>query len=135
MRDADRAEIIAQTGAHPAFALGATVGASDRAWTGLIDGQVACIFGVRAADEFDGTVGVPWMIGSDLLVTHQRLFLRHCRECVSWMQGMFPVLENHVDARNSVAINWLRWLGFDILEAEPHGPYGLPFYLFRRLRK
>lgn len=131
MRQVDRDEAIAQTGIHPALALGMSVGNSEAVWAGLADGRVLCVFGVAETDEGHGA---PWMLGSDLLVPHQRKFLRHCVECVEIMQTMFPVLENHVDARNKTAIRWLRWLGFDILPTEPHGPYGLPFHPFKRVK-
>jgi len=134
MREADRAEVLAQSGLHPALALGMSLGSSVKAWTGLIDGRVACIWGVSASDELDEAVGVPWMLGSELLVTHQRLFLRNCLACVEDMQALFPVLENYVDERNAVAIRWLRWLGFDIFTTVPHGPYKMPFHPFRRVR-
>ena len=135
MRQADRDEVIAQSGLPYGIGLGMSLGNAEAAWTGLIEGEVACIFGVSAADEFDGKVGIPWMLGSELVVKHQRLFLRHCRGCVDEMQALFPVLENHVDQRNTIAIRWLKWLGFDILPVEPHGPFKLPFHPFRRVRE
>jgi hypothetical protein len=135
MRQADRDEAIAQTGIHPALALGLSVGNSDAVWAGLADGKVLCVFGVSDVGDPSGDVGAPWMLGSDLLVVHQRKFLRHCAECVEKMQTMFPVLQNHVDERNITAIRWLRWLGFVILPTEAHGPYGLPFHPFERVRK
>lgn len=132
MRQADRDEAFAQTGQHPALALGMTVGSSVAAWTGLVDGVVACMFGVTGNEGEE--VGHPWMIGSRLIVKHQRAFLRRNRAVVEEMQSLFPVLENYVDERNSIAIRWLKWLGFDIFETEPHGPYKLPFHRFRRVR-
>ena len=134
MRTADRDEVIAQTGAHPALALGISLGNSDAAWAGTINGKVACVFGVSDAGDVSGDIGMPWMLGSDLIVDHQRLFLRHCADCVEIMQTLFPVLKNHVDQRNTVAIRWLKWLGFVILPTVPHGPFKLPFHPFERIR-
>lgn len=57
-----------------------------------------------------------------------------CCKYVEIMQEMFPILENHVDARNIKAIVWLRWLGFDIMSTELHGPFGAKFYFFRCVR-
>lgn len=133
MRQADRDECIAQTGLHPSIALGMSVGGSEKSWAGLVGHDLLCIWGVSESDD-DEKVGNPWMLATDLLVTHQRRFLKQCRGAVEEMQDMFPILENHVDARNTTAIRWLRWLGFDILEAEPHGPYKMPFHPFRRVR-
>lgn len=130
IRETDKNEVIAQTGAHPAIALGATYASSVKAWAGLIDGEVACVFGVSDGDGY----GIPWMLGSPLIEVHQRGFLRRCRGVVEQMQEMFSVLENHVDVRNETAISWLKWLGFDIMEIEPHGPYKMPFHRFRKVR-
>lgn len=135
LRAADRDEVVAQSGLHPALALGMSLGSSDAAWTGLMDGQVAVIWGVAPQDELERDVGVPWMLGSDLIVQHPRLFLTHCQAAVEEMQALFPILENHVDIRNTVAIRWLKWLGFDIMEPVPHGPYKMPFHPFRRVRQ
>ena len=130
LREDDKREIIAQTGVHHAVALGASYGSAVRAWAGLYDGAVACVFGVSDGDGY----GVPWMIGSPLIEKHQRGFLRRCRGYVDQMNETFSILENHVDVRNETAISWLKWLGFDILETEPHGPYKMPFHKFRRVR-
>lgn len=134
MRQADKDEVLAQSGAHPAFALGASLAVSEVAWTGLVDGEIVAMWGVGRSDELDDTVGVPWLLGTDLVEKHARRFLIHSRPLLEQVQERFPVLENHVDARNTVAIRWLRWLGFDIFATVPYGPYKLPFHPFRRVR-
>jgi len=134
LRDDDAAEVKAQSGMHPAMAIGTSVGASERVYAGLVDGTAMCLFGVATVDGLDG-VGSPWMVGTDLVVKHQRKFLRECHGVVADMLDDFRVLENHVDARNTTSIRWLSWLGFDIFATVPHGPYGLPFHPFRMVRE
>jgi hypothetical protein len=134
MRQADRDEVIAQTGSHPSIVLGMTFGSADVAWAGLVDGAVACVFGVCPSDHMSSEIGVPWLIGSDLIVQHQKRFLRENKKYVGEMHDLYPILENYVDYRNTVAIRWLKWLGFDILATEPHGPFKMPFHPFRRVR-
>ena len=46
------------------------------------------------------------------------------------MLKTYRVLTNYADARNTTAIRWLRWLGFNILPAIPFGLDGLPFHPF-----
>ena len=46
----------------------------------------------------------------------------------------FPVLRNVVDARNTVSIRWLVWLGFTIGTPQPMGVRGLPFIPFANER-
>jgi len=88
-----------------------------------------CIFGVAPASLL-GSVGVPWMIGTQEIDSHAKAFLRRNKAYVERMSELYNYLVNFVDARNTRAIGWLKWLGFTILEAQPHGPDGLPFHRF-----
>lgn len=99
------------------------------AWVGVVEGEPVCVFGV-VRPSLLSTDGWPWMVGTDRLPFRGRAFLEGSREVVAEMRCRFPVLRNFVDARNSRAIRWLKWLGFTIMEAEPHGPLGLPFHPF-----
>ena len=42
----------------------------------------------------------------------------------------YRLLQNHVDARNTEAVRWLGWLGFEMDPALPFGPDQLPFHRF-----
>ncbi len=128
-RRADREEVWASHGVGAREALALSLMASREAWTGLVNGEPACMFGVTPYPAEKG-VGVPWMIGTDLVERHAAAFLRRNRSYVRHMLGVFPKLRNHVDARNEMSIRWLRWLGFTIHAAAPYGLYGLPFHLF-----
>ena len=79
-----------------------------------------------------GGEGCPWLLGSDLVARHALAFARRNRAMVaSWLRT-YPVLRNHVDARNFQAIRWLRWLGFEVKPAMPYGVRRLPFDPFER---
>jgi len=97
--------------------------------------QVICMFGV-GSETFLSTWGVPWLLASELLDggTAMRL-CRRCRGFIQIMAGRFDLLINFVDARQETAIRWLEWLGFEIGEAEPYGPEGLPFHRFEMRRE
>lgn len=128
MRPEDTAELWASSLLSPAevAALGIARG---EAWVGLVDGEPVCVFGVAQASILSAE-GMPWMVGTMRLPFLKRSFVAGSREVVAEMHRRFPVLRNFVDARNSHAIRWLKWLGFTIMEAEPHGPFGLPFHPF-----
>lgn len=102
----------------------------DGATTGLVDGVPVCVFGVTHTNDISG-VAIPWLITTNRLEKHARLFLAHCRGVVMGMRSGCRLLVNYVDARNTRAIKWLRWLGFT-LDAEPiaFGVQGFPFYRF-----
>jgi hypothetical protein len=132
VREADIEEFHA-TGMTVDAVLSDGLKVSTYAWAGLIDGEVACIFGVASPSVLSGE-GVPWMVGSDLLDLHAHAFLRRSRRVVSHMLSLYDHLENYVDSRNTRAVHWLRWLGFTLHAPEPHGPQGVPFHRFEMRR-
>jgi len=129
MRQADRDEIWAASMSRPLDSLRNGVMASAHAWAGLADGEIACIFGVAPQSRLTGS-GYAWMLATPLIERHQVTFLRHCRPAINDMSRGFTYLHNYVDARNTKAIRWLRWLGFTLHDPEPHGVMGLPFHHF-----
>lgn len=133
VRQADRDELWASSHETPFDALATGVQISTSAWTGFVGDEPVCMFGVAPASLL-GAVGVPWMIGTDAVERHQMAFLRRCRPCVDRMRSLYDVLVNYVDDRNVVAQRWLRWLGFHVGPAAPHGVEGLPFrrFMWRR---
>lgn len=129
MRASDRAEVWASGMFTPAMALRMSVAHSLVSVAALADGVPFAIFGVAPRSLVSET-GIPWLLGSDDVCTHQKVFLRQGRMYVGAMLNLYPRLENYVDARNTTSIEWLRWLGFDILPATPFGAFGLPFHRF-----
>jgi hypothetical protein len=100
-------------------------------FTGLIDGEVACMLGVYRPTH-TSTKGIPWMLTTKLIDRHPKLFLKGCRDGMEIIKATWDYshLENYVDAEYDQAIRWLKWLGFTIHPAAPYGPFGLPFHRF-----
>ena len=96
--------------------------------TGLIDGEPVCMFGISMRSAAHNS-GVPWMIGAKKLDTHKHAFARRCKAAFYPQAAKFAELENYVDVRNTAAIRWLRWLGF---EFDAPAPYGVDGRLFQR---
>ena len=102
-------------------------------WCGMADGEPICIFGVSSASPLsrsgipvDGRHRTPGPAGFRVL--------RRSRNVVHDMLSRYDELYNYVDARNTQAIRWLRWLGFTIMDTEPYGLCGLPFHRFEMRR-
>lgn len=129
MREADRQEVWATAHYTPKQAALFSLEASRDAKVGLADGRVVCMFGVGPA-AIISTTGIPWLLTTDLVEKHARAFLRRNKRVVKGMGGSYSLLRNYVDERNTMAVRWLRWLGFEILPAEPFGVEGLPFHPF-----
>ncbi len=129
LRQADRAEVWAAHRQTPEEALHWSVTHATHAWAGLADGDLVCLWGVCPASLLDRE-GIPWLLGSDAVKTHARIFLHRSRPLLAEMLRSYRRLTNRVDARNRVSIRWLTWLGFTLFPAAPFGPDGLPFHPF-----
>lgn len=129
VRLADRREVFYSSGRPIEELLGQSVSLSLYAWAGIADDEVCCIFGVRGASMVS-TTGYPWMIGTDGIDRHAKAFLRRNRKMVGVMLETFPSLENFVHHDNIAAVQWLKWLGFEIHPAEPFGAHRQLFHRF-----
>lgn len=130
VRDSDRDEIWATSRRCPEAALTTCLKMSDTAWAARMNGDLICMFGVASLSLITKT-GTPWMISSDHLTKYSFAFLGHCRQYIAEMLEDYPVLVNHVDARNTASKLWLRWVGFDVQPyPEPYGVLEKPFHKF-----
>lgn len=134
IRREDEQECWAAVGRPPFEVIEISFDVSEVAWTGIYGGKPVCIFGIAPLNPLLG-IGQPWMMGTRHLEDCQFIFLKRSRyEVIPQMLERYPYLENHVDARNRVAIRWLSWLGFRIFPAIPFGVLGMPFHPFRMAR-
>ena len=86
------------------------------------------IFGVSPRSRIS-PVGVPWMLSVDLR-RYARQLLQDSPGYIAQMLEGFTKLSNHVDARNTASIRYLRHVGFSIHPAEAYGIDNLPFHRF-----
>jgi len=128
-RQSDREELHAMAGVDPYTAIQMGRDGGDT-WAGLIDGVPVCVFGVVPVGGMHIDMGRPWMVATEGIEKNAIAFLRRNKNWIRGMMGRYHHLINYVDARNTKAVQWLRWLGFQIHEAEPCGTYGLPFHKF-----
>ncbi len=119
LRAEDRAEVLA-LGFTPVDGLLQSIAGAQEAWTYRADRQIICMAGVTPLSLI-GRVGVPWLLGSELVLQHRRAFMIETRRMVADWLTRFDVLRNVVDARYEAAIRWLRWLGFKIGKPFPLG--------------
>lgn len=132
LRRADRDECFASYG-DPNDALPISVVMSTRAFSVIAPEreEPLAIFGwVEESAEFARV----WMMGSDHLLTpdRRRLFLSESRRIVDLLNARFPLIGNDIDARNTLHIRWLKWLGFTFITKRKAGPQDLLFYSFVR---
>jgi hypothetical protein len=133
LRQADLDEVKAASGLDPCEALLEGLFHSQQCHT-VVDGDTPlAVFGVCPAPLND-SVGIVWLLGSDALKMHSIEFLRKSKGWVDELHKAFPVLYNNIDARNTVHIKWLQWLGFNFINEIPeYGVERRPFYHFVRI--
>lgn len=131
-RPADVLELWACARTTPSEALHRGLAGSAEAWTAMVRGVPVCMFGATPYSILGG-IGTPWMVGSTGLnpLGVQKELLRLSRPALALMQQRFPsMLFNVADQRNTAALRWLNWLGFQFLPPVPVGPDGTPFIPF-----
>ena len=123
LREADITEVTA-TGyfPNPAVAFRASVELSKGfCFTVLIDGVPAGCFGATPD-------AVPWLLGTDLMVSVPLQFVRESPLWIAMLNSIYPVLTNYVHVGNKLSYRWLRGLGANFHEEHHIG--GLVFRRF-----
>lgn len=131
LRQADLDELDAGTGISPIQALYTGYKNSVTCRVGVYNHNPFIIFGACPVQE---DVGCVWALGSDDLLKARGEFLRQSRRWIQMLHKEFPVLFNYIDARNTVHIRWIKWLGFKLINLHPkYGAGQMPFYEFVRI--
>lgn len=118
LRPADVAEVQAM-GLDPLQSLTIGFATSSQVYTvALKDGTPIAMFGVVDTGKETGSC---WMLGTPEIESHKIEFLRKCRPWVDVLHLQFPLLWNWVDARNTLHLAWLRWIGFRRSTSMPLG--------------
>jgi hypothetical protein len=126
LRAADVQEVTAMWEGSVDDALVASYENAALCWTIIKKDTPIAVFGVGYGDK----MGIPWMLGTDGVEGAALAIVRHSKEFVAQMLEQFDYLENYVDARNTLSLNWLKWCGFTIEPAEAYGKNGEMFHRF-----
>lgn len=94
----------------------------------LVNGRVACIFGVAPINMAAG-VGAVWLLATPHGQQHAGALMRYCRPYISEMLATFPSLVNMVHEENTVSRRWLARLGAEFKPPviAPSGATFIPF--------
>lgn len=131
MRQADRDEVFAVRGEVNLVSVVAdAVLRSSMCWTGItLEREPVCIFGVVPVSLLTGQ-GSPWMLSTEKVFRFPGALVRETSRYLERMLGVYPHLENYVDARNVRSVRWLTRVGFTVHPPQPYGAAGLPFHRF-----
>lgn len=130
LRAADLAELHAAGQSDAREVIEDSLRLSTQSWAALVDGELALLMGVAPLGGLlFADAGVPWLLGTDLVLSHHRALMRRCPVYIARMLRAYPRLVNFVHAENTAAVRWLRHTGFRLDAPAPHGP---KLALFRR---
>lgn len=129
VRTAEVREIADSHGLTPVRLLIREIEASQSAWSWIVNDEVACMFGV-VVPSFLSDEAYPWFVSTELVDRNARQFARTCKELLPELLSRHPRLTGMVDARYSLSVRWLEWLGAKIGEPQPWGATGAPFRRF-----
>ena len=114
LRDTDVRECIIH-GATPFRALMAGFKEKNaETYTVILDDKPAMMFGVTPV--YDNIVGKIWALGTYAIEDHSTKFLFWSRKVVDYFQKQYYQLENVVPADHNHTLQWLDFIGFDIIE-------------------
>ena len=131
MREADRIEVYEMNRMAPLEALRGAVDASEAVAVIRLDEAPVGVCGVVRLN-FITAIGVPWMLGTDMMTRRAKTLLPHAAPVIRRMGRGYQVLRNVVHDDNKASIRWLRFMGFEIGEPEAMGWRGAPFRVFER---
>lgn len=129
VRAAEVEEVMASHGLTPETMLAVSVMDSVVSWSWIVDGEVACMFGVVTEPMLLGD-SFPWFITTPLVEQHARAFARTCKTLLPELLEHHRPLIGWVDARYTMSVRWLEWLGAEVGRASPYGLEQKPFHPF-----
>lgn len=98
-------------------------------WVGLIDEQVACIWGLIPPTLMSNQAYL-WLYTTDVIKEHQFILVRHSQLVMEEILKRYKSVCGHVIVGDgdSKSVRWLKWLGAKF--GEPEGR-GVPFRITR----
>ena len=133
MRQQDIDELAASGTRTPLQVLRESITDSIMCWTTLVNDRPAFVWGVVPMCMISG-VGSIWMLGTDDLKLVRKQFIKYTPAYLEHILAAFPLIYNEVDTRNTVAIRWLKWLGFTFGDIRENPHSGVPFQYFEMRR-
>lgn len=123
LRKEDLEEIEHGTGLPPQTALLYCLSVSNIAHAVIKEDRIVALFGIAEEPHWDSSRGrgLPWMLASPELPSIRKSFLRECKGFVQGWLEYHGELEGHAWSKNTVHIQWLKWLGFQFDEPKPYG--------------
>ena len=118
LRVSDRVELSAAMGENLLSALEVSYERSVACWCIEVDKNPIVIWGVAPMNSLLGTIGMPWMVGTNAMEEWKGFIGKKSRCFIDLMHYLFPLLINYVHGENALALRFLRWCGF-VIDSTP----------------
>lgn len=130
VRAIEMREVMDSVGLNVEAALLSELDRSESAWSWIVDGEVACMFGIMRGHSLMDFAAYPWFLSTPLVEKHRMAFARACRHLLPELLRRHARLAGMVDARHEMSVRWLKWLGAKLDDPQPWGIAGAPFHHF-----
>lgn len=97
-------------------------------WKGMVDGQLACIWGLIPGCVLSNSAYI-WLYTNELIQEHQFIFVRYSQRMVEEMLKEYEYIHGNTEIGADRSIRWLRWLGAEF--GIPRGRL-IPFTIRRK---
>lgn len=104
-------------GLSPWQALRQSVDLSLEAYVMVYHGDVVCVWGYRPS-TFMGETAHAWMLGTPLTKKYKFKLARESLRIIEYILEKYPKVQVTVHTEYDTAVEWLQWLGFDIVTTE-----------------
>lgn len=129
VREIEAREIEDSHGFTPEAALLWELQRSASAWTWLVDGEPACMFGIVPPVSVL-CPAASWLLSTPMIEGHVHAFGRASRAILAELLERYPQITGMVDSRHVQSVRWLKWLGAQVGEPQPWGIAGARFHRF-----
>lgn len=114
----DRAELRSMIASSPHIkmteresqSLDACLLISDGVYVGLVDGKIACVWGL-VPPTLLSTQAYLWLYTSSLVEEHKFLFVRNSQRWIESALEEYPNIVGFCHSDNASAKRWIKWLG------------------------
>lgn len=123
-----RSSAALELSAHDREIMDHCIAFSSDVWTGYVDGEVACMWGV-APPSLLSTRAYLWLYVTDLVNDHQFVFVRHSQMVIKKLLEEYDLITGHFVIGGPDSKRWLKWLGATF--GEPEGNL-IPFQIRKK---
>jgi len=97
---------------------------SREAWTGLIDDEIVCLWGIERGSLLSDSAFI-WLLTGTGVDKHPFAFVRHSQIRLADLRERYHYIHGYVQVDNETSVKWLKWLGFTLSDAEMVNGYAV----------